>query len=121
MQRPHLPTHNQSLCIRAPSSQWRVLHTTQCFCYGAVTCCPKFISSFHVWFRGQDAASEAHHSRNTHVGSNAARPKKELSIWTTFFIFDPWIKNVTSFSTKTTFRTSMTTRRPKFKRKSFGL
>ncbi len=32
-----------------------------------MTCCPKFVSSFHVWFRGQDAASEAHHSRNTHV------------------------------------------------------
>jgi hypothetical protein len=46
------------------------LPTTQCFCYGAVTCCPKFISSFHVWFRGQDAALEAHHSRNTHVAGN---------------------------------------------------
>ena len=53
---------------------------TQCFCYGAVTCCPKFISSFHVWFRGQDAASEAHHSRNTHVSNNAlgqSRPTNE--------------------------------------------
>ncbi len=32
-----------------------------CFFNGAVTCCPKFISSFNVWCRGQDAASEAHH------------------------------------------------------------
>ncbi|MFO0487511.1 MAG: hypothetical protein ACK5ZY_04465, partial [Cyclobacteriaceae bacterium] len=40
---------------------------TKCFFNGAVTCSPKFISSFNVWCRGQDAASEAHHSRNTHV------------------------------------------------------
>jgi hypothetical protein len=51
--------------------------TTQCFCYGAVTCCPKFVSSFHVWFRGQDAASEAHHSRNTHVVGHG-----RWTIWT---------------------------------------
>jgi len=43
-----------------------------------VTCCPKFISSFHVWFRGQDAASEAHHSRNTHVVAHL--PDKDVDI-----------------------------------------
>ena len=37
-----------------------------------MTCCQKFISSFNVWFRGQDAASEEHHSRNTHVVGNWA-------------------------------------------------
>jgi len=30
----------------------------------------KFLSSFHIWFRGQDAASEAHHCRNTNVVCN---------------------------------------------------
>ncbi|MFO0507590.1 MAG: hypothetical protein ACK5YS_01835, partial [bacterium] len=54
--------------------------TTQCFCYGAVTCCQKFISSFHVWFRGQDAASEAHHSRNTHVGSNVVKLNRKYDL-----------------------------------------
>jgi hypothetical protein len=52
----------------------KLLPTTQCFCYGAVTCCPKFISSLNVWFRGQDAALEAHHSRNTHVVANWVGP-----------------------------------------------
>jgi hypothetical protein len=50
-----------------------------------VTCCPKFISSFHVWFRGQDAALEAHHSRNTHVAgkpSGQDRNKKNLKMKT---------------------------------------
>jgi hypothetical protein len=36
-------------------------HATKCFFNGAVTCVPKFISSFTVWCRGQNAASEAHH------------------------------------------------------------
>jgi hypothetical protein len=36
-------------------------HATKCFFNGAVRCSPKFISSFNVLCRGQDAASEAHH------------------------------------------------------------
>jgi len=44
-----------------------------------VTCCQKFISSFHVWFRGQDAASEAHHSRNTNVGSKCEIDSRKLT------------------------------------------
>jgi hypothetical protein len=35
--------------------------TTTCFFNGALRCNPKFVSSFNVWCRGQDAASEAHH------------------------------------------------------------
>jgi hypothetical protein len=47
-------------------------HATKCFFNGAVRCNPKFISSFNVWCRGQDAASEAHHWRNTNVVGNKA-------------------------------------------------
>ena len=36
-------------------------HATKCFFNGAVRCSPKFIPSFNVLCRGQDAASEAHH------------------------------------------------------------
>ena len=37
------------------------LATAKCFFNGAVRCRPKFISSFNVLCRGQNAASEAHH------------------------------------------------------------
>jgi hypothetical protein len=40
---------------------------TKCFFNGAVRCNPKFISSFKALCRGQDAASKAHHWRNTNV------------------------------------------------------
>ena len=46
---------------------------TKCFFNGAVRCNPKFISSFNVWCRGQDAASEAHHCRNTNVSGKAQK------------------------------------------------
>jgi hypothetical protein len=41
--------------------------TTKCLRNGALTCSPKFISSFHVCCRGQDAASKPHHCANTNV------------------------------------------------------
>ena len=41
---------------------------TKCFCNGAVTCWFKVLSSFNVSFRGQYAASQRHHCRNTNVG-----------------------------------------------------
>ena len=46
---------NKKVTVDAPEP------TTKCFFNGAVTCNPKFISSFNVLCRGQDAASEAHH------------------------------------------------------------
>jgi len=36
-----------------------------------LTCSPKFISSFNVWCRGQDAASKPHHCANTNVGGKS--------------------------------------------------
>jgi hypothetical protein len=47
----HAPQQNVSAMAR-----WRVSY--------------KFLSSSHVWFRGQDAASEARHCRNTNVRRN---------------------------------------------------
>ena len=47
---------------------------------GALTCSPKFISSFNILCRGQDAASKPHHCANTNVASNV------LNEMTTSFI-----------------------------------
>jgi hypothetical protein len=44
--------------------------TTKCLRNGALTCSPKFISSFNVSCRGQDAASKPHHCANTNVVGN---------------------------------------------------
>ena len=53
-------------------------HATKCLRNGALTCSPKFISSFNVWCRGQDAASKPHHCANTNVGSKLFRTMKQL-------------------------------------------
>jgi hypothetical protein len=51
---------------------------TKCLRNGGVTCKFKVLSSFNVWFRGQDAASKAHHCANTNVVGKLARQLRQL-------------------------------------------
>jgi hypothetical protein len=44
---------------------------------GALTCSPKFISSFNALCWGQDAASKPHHCANTNVASNGRGTKNK--------------------------------------------
>ena len=53
---------------------------------GALTCSPKFISSFNVWCRGQDAASKPHHCANTNVVCNPYRQLSKLLTILTFLL-----------------------------------
>ena len=47
---------------------------------GALTCSPKFISSFNVWCWGQDAASKPHHCANTNVGGKHYRHMNDINL-----------------------------------------
>jgi hypothetical protein len=71
---------------------------TKCFFNGAVTCDPKFISSFNVLCRGQDAASEAHHSRNTHVVAHAIKNESFITITSDNDYSDIWTSQRTGMS-----------------------
>ena len=42
----------------------------------------KFLSSFHVWSRGTDRLSKAHHCRNTNVASNCPPTNFPMTTWT---------------------------------------
>jgi hypothetical protein len=77
---PHMPTHKPKQRHPCLILQWRTLPTTKCLRNGAVTCKFKVLSSFNVWFRGQDAASKAHHCANTNVASNCIKTMRTPKI-----------------------------------------